>query len=191
VATNQDLNTAVSEGKFSRDLLYRLSEFTIMIPPLRERKEDVLHLANRFVKATNTELNKKVKGFSDTAMQILLDHGWPGNVRQLRAAVRRAVLQAENLISPQHLVIDGLNSAAKPDNPSAQDTPWEGLSLKEIIHSRTADLERRVLEWMIRKTRGNKAEAARLLQIDYKTIHSKIKQYGIRFHPEEHDDQKE
>jgi DNA-binding NtrC family response regulator len=191
VATNQDLNTAVSEGKFSRDLLYRLSEFTIMIPPLRERKEDVLHLANRFVKATNTELNKKVKGFSDTAMQILLDHGWPGNVRQLRAAVRRAVLQAENLIGPQHLVIDGLNSAAKPDNPSAQDTPWEGLSLKEIIHSRTADLERRVLEWMIRKTRGNKAEAARLLQIDYKTIHSKIKQYGIRFHPEEHDDQKE
>ena len=112
VATNQDLNTAVSEGKFSRDLLYRLSEFTIIIPPLRERKEDMLHLSNRFVKATNAELNKKVKGFSDSALQILLDHGWPGNVRQLRAAVRRAVLQAENLIGPEHLVLDGLNPAA-------------------------------------------------------------------------------
>jgi len=191
VASNRDLNTAVSEGKFSRDLLYRLSEFTIVIPPLRERKEDVLHLSSRFVKSTNAELNKKVKGFSDSALQILLDHRWPGNVRQLRAAVRRAVLQAEDLIRPEHLALDGLRTSAGPEIPTAEDSQWDGQSLKEIIRKNTALLERRVLEWTIRKTGGNKAEAARLLQIDYKTIHSKAKQYGIRFHPEDHDDQKE
>jgi len=151
----------------------------------------VLHLSSRFVKSTNAELNKKVKGFSDSALQILLDHRWPGNVRQLRAAVRRAVLQAEDLIRPEHLALDGLRTSAGPEIPTAEDSQWDGQSLKEIIRKNTALLERRVLEWTIRKTGGNKAEAARLLQIDYKTIHSKAKQYGIRFHPEDHDDQKE
>lgn len=191
VATNQDLNTAVSEGVFSRDLLYRLSEFTILIPSLRDRKEDILHLSNRFVKATNAELNKRVKGFSDSALQVLLEQRWPGNVRQLRAAVRRAVLHAEDLIQPEHLILDGSNPAAVPETPASQDSRWEGLSLKEIIRRSTVDLERRVLEWTIKKTKGNKAEAARLLQIDYKTIHSKVKQYGIKYNPEEHDDKKE
>lgn len=191
VATNQDLNTAVSQSKFSRDLLYRLSEFTILIPALRERKEDILHLSNRFVRATNAELNKEVRGFSDSALQILLEHRWPGNVRQLRAAVRRAVLQAENLIQPEHLVLDGLNPKAEAKISPAQDSQWDGLSLREIMRRNSVDLERRVLGWAIRKTKGNKAEAARLLHIDYKTIHSKVKQYGIKFHPEEHDDQKE
>ncbi len=190
VATNQDLNTAVSQGKFSRDLLYRLSEFTVLIPSLRERKEDILHLSNRFVRATNTELNKKIKGFSDSALQILLDHRWPGNVRQLRAAVRRAVLQAENLIQPEHLVLDGLKPIGPSETSSAEDSDWEGLPLKEIIRRTSVDLERRVLGWAIRKTRGNKAEAARLLQVDYKTMHSKVKQYGIKFYPEEQDGQK-
>jgi DNA-binding NtrC family response regulator len=191
VATNQDLNTAVSQSKFSRDLLYRLSEFTILIPALRERKEDILHLSNRFVRATNAELNKEVKGFSDSALQILLEHRWPGNVRQLRAAVRRAVLQAENLIQPEHLVLDGLNPTVEAKISPAQDSQWDGLSLREIMRRSSVDLERRVLEWAIRKTKGNKAEAARLLHIDYKTIHSKVKQYGIRFYPEEQDDKKE
>ncbi|MGB6064519.1 MAG: sigma-54 dependent transcriptional regulator [Desulfomonilaceae bacterium] len=191
VATNQDLNTAVSQEKFSRDLLYRLSEFTILIPSLRERKEDILHLSNRFVRATNAELNKKVKGFSDSTLQILLDHRWPGNVRQLRAAVRRAVLQAENLIQPEHLVLDGVKPVTAPACLPAEDSEWEGLPLREIIRRSSVDLERRVLGWAIRKTKGNKAEAARLLQVDYKTMHSKVKQYGIKFYPEEQDGQKE
>lgn len=191
VATNQDLNTAVSLGKFSRDLLYRLSEFTIPIPALRERKEDILHLSNRFVKATNAELNKKVKGLSDSALQVLFEQKWPGNVRQLRATIRRAVLQADDLIRPEHLVPDSSNHTTVPEVPPVQDAQWDGLSLKEIIHRSTVELERRVLQWVLRRTKGNKAEAARLLQIDYKTIHSKLKQYGIKYYPEEHDGQKE
>jgi DNA-binding NtrC family response regulator len=190
VATNQDLNIAVSLGRFSRDLLYRLSEFNVLIPPLRERKEDILHLSDRFIKATNTELNKKVKGLSDAALQILFEQKWPGNVRQLRATVRRAVLQAEDLIGPEHLIIDGSPPVCANIACSAG-TAWDGLTLKEIMRKSSEDLERRVLEWMLTRTKGNKAEAARLLQIDYKTIHSKLKQYCIKYHPEEQHGQKE
>ncbi len=190
VATNQDLNIAVSLGRFSRDLLYRLSEFNVLIPPLRERKEDILHLSDRFIKATNTELNKKVKGLSDAALQILFEQKWPGNVRQLRATVRRAVLQAEDLIGPEHLIIDGSPPVCANIACSAE-TAWDGLTLKEIMRKSSEDLERRVLEWMLTRTKGNKAEAARLLQIDYKTIHSKLKQYCIKYHPEEQHGQKE
>ncbi len=99
VATNEDLNAAVRRGTFSRDLFYRLSEFTILIPPLRDRKEDIEHLANRFLQATNTELNKNVPGFSDAGIQVLLNNDWPGNVRQLRSVVRSAVLRADDWIS--------------------------------------------------------------------------------------------
>ena len=111
VATNKDLNQDVAKGAFHRDLFYRLSEFTINIPPLRERKEDIVHLSNRFLKATNLELNKRVRGFSDSALKLLMEHHWPGNVRQIRSVIRRAVLQADNMIQPEHIVIEGTDSA--------------------------------------------------------------------------------
>jgi DNA-binding NtrC family response regulator len=191
VAANQDLNAAVSLGKFSRDLLYRLSEFTVCIPALRERRDDILHLATRFMKATNTELNKSVSGFTDPAIQMLFDQKWPGNVRQLRAAIRRAVLQADDVIRPEHLVLDSSAAPTRPSSSVPDVSSWDGQSLKEIMRKNTEDLERRILDWMLQKTKGNKAEAARLLHIDYKTIHSKLKQYGIKYHPEEEDGQKE
>jgi two-component system nitrogen regulation response regulator GlnG len=155
---------------------------------LRERKEDIIHLSDRFVKATNTELNKEVQGFSDSALHMLLEHDWPGNVRQLRAAVRRAVLQADDIIRPEHLVLKGVKPANNKEIPKVGVSEWEGLSLKEILRRNTVELETRVLKWAIQKAGGNKAEAARLLHIDYKTIHSKAKQYGIVFHAEEHDE---
>jgi len=191
VATNQDLGASVSQGKFSRDLYYRLSEFTIVIPPLRERKEDIVHLSNRFLRATNLELNKKVRGFSGPALEQLVRNPWPGNVRQLRSAVRRAVLQADNLIRPEHLspesptwdIDTGIYS--KPDESS-----WDGFSLREIVKRGTTELESRVLVWALRKAKGNKAEAARLLHVDYKTIHTKVKQYGISIYSEGDDEKK-
>ncbi|MFZ5867605.1 MAG: sigma-54-dependent transcriptional regulator [Thermodesulfobacteriota bacterium] len=192
VATNQDLNAAVSKGLFSRDLFYRLSEFTIIIPPLRERKEDVIHLSNRFLKATNLELNKKVRGISDSALQALLESQWPGNVRQLRSVIRRAVLLAEDLVQPDHLVFESSNPVACAETRSiVHDSAWDGLPLKEIVRRCTSEVERRVLTDVLRKTRGNKAEAARILQIDYKTIHSKVKQYGINLYAEDDDGKEE
>lgn len=180
VATNQDLLAKAYSASFSRDLFYRLAEFTIVIPPLRERQEDIMHLAKRFLKATNLELNKKVRGFSDSAFELLIEHPWPGNVRQLRSAVRRAVLEAENLIRPENLSLEHTKQEIDPGfRSNVNDPSLDGLSLKEIVKRSTVELERRVLARVLRKTSGNKAEAARLLQIDYKTMHTKLKQYGI------------
>ncbi|MGC8658900.1 MAG: sigma-54-dependent transcriptional regulator [Desulfomonilaceae bacterium] len=189
IATNKDLNTEVALGRFSRDLFYRLSEFTIVIPPIRERKEDIVFLAERFRVATNEELKKNVRGFSDEALNLIKSYPWPGNVRQLKAAIRRAVLQSDDWVSPESLVLGSdearLAPALTPEESCNDDGNWDGMSLKEIVQKTTADVESRVLAKALRKTGGNKAKAARLLQIDYKTIHSKIKQYGIKLYSEE------
>ncbi len=186
IATNKELNTEVVLERFSRDLFYRLSEFTIVIPPLRDRKEDIVYLAHRFLKETNEELNKDVKGFSESALESVRNYPWPGNVRELKTAIRRAVLQSQDWVTPNHLVLGSMPEAISTDvNEGRGEVAWSGLSLREIVQKTTADVESKVLAKVLRKTGGNKAKAARLLQIDYKTIHSKIKQYGIKLYPEE------
>ncbi|MEJ2717115.1 MAG: sigma-54 dependent transcriptional regulator [Deltaproteobacteria bacterium] len=179
VATNQDLNAAVKAGRFGRDLFYRLNEFAMVIPPLRQRTQDIPYLANRFLEATNRELDKQVKGFSDSALSALLTYKWPGNVRQLKSVVRRAVLKADEAIEREHLQFGDPAEVTPETQAEGKEFLWEGQSLKEIVRGSTIEIERRVLTQVLRKVGGNKAKAARLLQIDYKTIHSKVKQYGI------------
>jgi DNA-binding NtrC family response regulator len=181
VATNENLNAAVRSGSFSRDLFYRLSEFTIRIPPLRERREDTVHIANQFLLDTNQDLGKNVRGFSDAAQQVLLSYGWPGNVRQLKAAVRRAVLRARDFIEPSDLALDDSEVLVATDEPEEPEFPWvEGMSLKEIVRLNTSEVERRAIAQALRRAGGNKAQAARLLKIDYTTLHAKIKQYRLK-----------
>jgi len=150
---------------------------------LRERQEDILYLAKRFVDLTNLELQKNVKGLTQSAVDALLACDWPGNVRQLRSVIRRAVLLADDMITEQHMRIDCVSpKLTLPDpggNQEIQDTPGEGLPLKEIMQHRIVAIEREILVHVLRETGGNKAKAARLLHIDYKTIHSKVRQYGI------------
>jgi len=179
-ASNQDLDDLVASGAFRQDLFFRLSEFSIKIPPLRERKEDIPYLAKRFLDMTNLELNKSVRGFSESALEALFAYNWPGNVRQLRSTTRRAVLMANEMITRRHL---DLKSGAVPHltfTAKVQGTPWKDISLKEIVGRSTIDVEREVLVQVLRHTGGNKAKAARMLQIDYKTIHNKVKKYGIK-----------
>jgi two-component system nitrogen regulation response regulator GlnG len=181
-AGNQDLDAAMAAGRFRADLFYRLNEFRLQIPPLRQRKGDILHLAKRFLDLTNQELKKAVVGFSEPAIQALLDYPWPGNVRQLRSTIRRAVLLAGEVVAEHHLdILQEESKAWRRAGPPAraQATPASGLSLKEIVTQSTTAVEREVLLQTLRQTSGNKAKAARLLQVDYKTIQSKIKQYGI------------
>ena len=181
-AGNLDLDAAVAAGQFRADLFYRLSEFTLRIPPLRQRKEDILYLAKRFLDLTNQELKKAVLGFSEPAIQALLNYNWPGNVRQLRSTIRRAVLLARDVVTEQHLdILQDDHEAARgvPSPTQGSATPAAGLSLKTIVAQSTTAVEREVLLQTLRQTGGNKAKAARLLQVDYKTIQSKIKQYGI------------
>lgn len=179
VASNKDLESALGSGSFRRDLFYRLNEFTIKIPPLRERTEDIPYLAKMFLETTNTDLGKNVKGFSESAMKSLLAYRWPGNVRQLRSTIRRAVLLAEDIVTENHLDMHGVPGPGLPVAPQIEGVPWGDLSLKEIVRRNNIALERGVLTKVLQYTGGNKAKAARILNIDYKTIHTKIKQLGI------------
>jgi two-component system nitrogen regulation response regulator GlnG len=181
-AGNEDLDAAVAAGRLRADLFYRLNEFTLRIPPLRQRKEDLLYLAKRFLDLTNQELKKAVAGFSEPAIQALLNYPWPGNVRQLRSTIRRAVLLAGDVVTEHHLDILQGNSEASQRMASpvkAQVASATELSLKAIVAQSRTVVEREVLLQTLRQTGGNKAKAARLLQVDYKTIQSKIKHYGI------------
>jgi two-component system nitrogen regulation response regulator GlnG len=176
-ATNRDLGTA-SAGTFRQDLFFRINEFTITIPPLRDRKQDVLFLAKRFLDLTNHELSKTVRGLSDAAVERMVSYDWPGNVRELRSTIRRAVLLAETTIEDKHLALLG-TAAPLEGLAGLRGVPGSWPPLRELVHRATAVVERAALIEVLRKTGGNKAKAARILQIDYKTIHTKLKDYGI------------
>jgi DNA-binding NtrC family response regulator len=173
-ATNVSLETAVKEGKFRQDLFYRLAEFTIQVPPLRERGDDVLLLARRFREEATLELRRPVAAISEDACRVLRAHGWPGNVRELRNVIRQAVLLAPDSVieAPQ---IQGLLSAW--DAPL--DSTTGDRSLKEIADAAAADAEKRAIAEVLQKTNGNKSQAARILKVDYKTLHLKVKRYGL------------
>ena len=180
VASNQDLHELTISGSFRRDLFYRLNEFTIVVPPLRERKEDIPYLAKRFLDTANLELKKKVRGFSESALNGLFNYNWPGNVRQLRSTIRRAALLADDLITEKHLDLKRVPVPGLAFTPRVDGTPWKGLSLREIVEQSAAAVEREVLAQVLKNTGGNKAKAARLLKADYKTIHEKVKKLGVR-----------
>jgi two-component system nitrogen regulation response regulator GlnG len=191
VAGNQDLDAAVAAGRLRADLFYRLNEFTLRVPPLRERKEDLIFLAKRFLDLTNQELEKTVAGFSEPAIRTLLNYPWPGNVRQLRSTIRRAVLLAGEVVTEQHLDILQANNEAwrRAALPARAIGASAGeLSLKEIVARSTSVVEREVLSRALRQTGGNKSKAARLLRVDYKTIRSKIKFYGISSQEENYEE---
>jgi len=178
-ATNQDLASVVQAKRFRRDLYYRLNEFSIIVPPLRQRREDTIFLAKRFLDMTNEELKKRVKGFSDAALNVLLSYGWPGNVRELRNIIRQAVLMADNYIGPGHLGIPEAPDRLSPTQLESVGEVSSGVPLKEIVRRAVAQVEQEVITKVLRETSGNKAKAARILQVDYKTLHTKVKDYGI------------
>jgi DNA-binding NtrC family response regulator len=181
VATNQDLQGLAASGLFRRDLFYRLNEFTITVPPLRDRKEDIPYLAKRFLDIANLELNKMITGFSDIALDALLNYNWPGNVRQMRSTIRRATLVATDEITENDLNIKRAAIPGMVFTPKVEGIPWKNASMGEIVQKSTLAVEREVLTQALRYTGGNKAKAARLLQIDNKTIYTKVKKFGINF----------
>lgn len=187
VATNLDLQEMVSNNTFRKDLYYRLSEFTIYVPALRERKEDILYLAKRFLDMANIELKKMVTSFTDEAVEMLFSYNWPGNVRQLRSVIRRAALVAGETITANDLSIKKAFVPRLAFSLKVKGIPWKNASLHEIVKQSVSAVEREVLNEVLRFTGGNKAKAARLLQVDYKTIHTKIKKFGIQQNGETND----
>jgi two-component system nitrogen regulation response regulator GlnG len=193
-ASGHDLEGLCDGGSFRSDLYFRLNEYTIFVPPLRGRREDISYLAKRFLDIANIELSKSIEGFSPPAVELMLAYDWPGNVRQLRSAVRRAVLMAEDIVTEEHLglrpkAFELLAENALAGHASVPGLASGDLALREIVRSSTVHVERMAITHALRKTGGNKSKAARLLQVDYKTLYSKVKEYGIRIEGEQLHDQ--
>jgi transcriptional regulator with PAS, ATPase and Fis domain len=175
-ATNKNLREAVKEGAFRQDLYFRLNVIQIIIPPLRERTEDIVPLTAFFIEHYNRKFKRNIEGVTEGAAKLLLTHDWPGNVRELRNAIERAmILEESSLITPASLPI----AIVRPDSAtpaaaisSAVDIPSDGLSLE--------DNERSLLARALEKTNGNQTQAARLLRITRDTLRYKMKKFNLR-----------
>jgi two-component system nitrogen regulation response regulator GlnG len=176
-ATNAELEGGVKAGRFRADLYYRLSEFTITLPPLRNRREDITHLAQRFLDEVSMELRRPVRRVSDEAMAALLRHDWPGNVRELKNVIRKAALLASDVVTAEH--IPALSSSMPIPTRAAAEPGGEDLSLREVAELALVQAEREAIRHALEATKGNKSQAARLLRTDYTTLHAKMKRYAI------------
>lgn len=162
-ATNENLEEAVSEGRFREDLYHRINEFTIYMPKLSERGSDLFLFADLFIHHANEELNRSVEGFDSDAAELLASHSWPGNLRELNNVVKRAVLLTRgNKITTAELT--QAMGQIRTDN---------------VLQLHDEDTERQRIITALQQTNGNKAKAARLLGIDRKTIYNKIEKLGI------------
>ena len=164
-ATNEDLSQAVKEGNFREDLFHRLNEFSIEVPALRERNEDLMLFAEHFLDEANIELEKDVVGFSDEAIEAFHNYSWPGNLRELKNMVKRAVLLTQEPIIPLKVL---------PYEIAHNQRTEETYGLFRNKNEETLILD------ALEKANGNKSKAARILSIDRKTLYNKLKQYNIK-----------
>ena len=162
-ATNENLEEAVSEGRFREDLYHRINEFTIYMPKLSERGSDLFLFADLFIRHANEELNRNVEGFDSGAAEMLASHSWPGNLRELNNVVKRAVL----LTRGSQITTTELTQAMGQ------------IRTDNVLQLHDEDTERQRIITALQQTNGNKAKAARLLGVDRKTIYNKIEKLGI------------
>ncbi|MCU0304865.1 MAG: sigma-54 dependent transcriptional regulator [Thermoanaerobaculales bacterium] len=161
-ATNRDLRALVDDGSFRGDLYYRLAVISLEIPPLKDRREDIPPLVYHFIRQFNADGGYSVEGVRQDALDLLVDHGWPGNVRQLENVVERAViLRKAGLVQPSDL----------PPELAAAPLSGSGRSLEE--------LERAHILQLLEECGGNRSRVARILGISRRTVHRKLRQYGL------------
>mgnify|MGYP000514370557 CR=1 FL=1 len=164
-ATSRDLPVEIREGRFREDLFYRLCVVPIVLPPLRQRREDIPLLARYFLQKHGRRKGNRVRGFSDEAMEALIRHDWPGNVRELENAVERAIVLARGeLITPADLLYYG--PLLKPDSDTEPLCPLAHVEKEHIARA-------------LRHYAGNRTAAAKTLGIDRKTLWRKIQAYGL------------
>jgi PAS domain S-box-containing protein len=172
-ATNRNLREAVSGGHFRQDLYFRLNVIHIVIPALRERRDDILPLARFFVHHYNQKFKRRIEGISPDAANLLVGHDWPGNVRELRNAIERAMILEESpVITSASLPISLTEGSPDRTVAAAIAMPDTGLSL--------ADHERTLLAQALQKSGGNQTQAARLLHITRDTLRYKMKKFNLR-----------
>ena len=195
-ASNRDLEKAVREGQFRQDLYYRLAIIAIFIPPLRERKEDILPLVEFFIEHYNRRFKKAVRGITDETRRLLVSHDWPGNIRELRNAIERAmILEDEPLLRPVYLPFSvgqsgGLTAFEQTTSPSeASPTLPDGRSLPRLYipqgGTSLEEVEHTMVELAMRQAHGNQTHAAKLLDISRDTLRYKLKKFGLLHGDEE------
>jgi len=167
-ATNKDLEKAIGEGTFREDLYYRLNVFTIFVPPLRERKPDVMALSDYFLEKYTKEHGKNIKRISTPAIDMLMSYHWPGNVRELENAMERAVL-----------ICDGTVIHAHHLPPTLQTAEASGTVVRVSLSEAIASYEKDLIQDALKTTRGNCSRAARLLSSTERVLNYKVKKYAI------------
>lgn len=162
-ATNENLRMAIDRGEFREDLYHRINEFTVRIPDLKERKEDLLLFANHFLDLANSELGKEIIGFDPDTIQLFLSYPWPGNLRQMKNVIKYATLLATGRYITRAELPEELLDAPRAAN----------VRLKDETHEREKILQ------ALREAGNNKTKAAQLLGIDRKTLYNKLKNYQL------------
>lgn len=192
VASNEKLWTATQQGKFREDLYHRFNEFSIEIPPLRERKDDIMHFANHFLNITNQELEKSVKGFTPEVENAFINYVWYGNLRELRNVIKRSVLLSDgDMVELKSLPFEITNyekltelipdkqfsKNIMPNNQHANESASQNNQLN--LKSASIDAEYETILEALKQVNFNKSKAAKLMKIDRKTLYNKIKEYQM------------
>jgi len=167
-ATNKDLEKAIAAGDFREDLYYRLNVFAIFVPPLRERKPDILQLANHFLEKFSLQHGKNVKRIATPAIDMLMCYHWPGNVRELENAIERSLVVCNTQVLHAHHL-----------PPTLQTAEESGTAIDVSLEKATEAFEKDVLQDALKSARGNRAKAARLLSTTGRVFNYKVKKYGI------------
>jgi DNA-binding NtrC family response regulator len=190
-ASNRDLERAVREGQFRQDLYYRLAIISIFIPPLRERKEDILMLAEFFIERYNRKFKKTIRTIHDETRPLLMSYEWPGNVRELKNAMERAmILEEGTVLTPNYLpfnVVQPTSSLTAFESVSSSDAPAptlpNGRSLPRLSiptgGTSLEEVERTMVELSMKQSSGNQTQAARLLDISRDALRYKLKKFGL------------
>ena len=177
-ATNRDLEDEVMKGRFREDLYYRLNVIHIVMPPLRERAEEIPLLAKHFLEKYSEEMGKDIRKISSFAMDILKSYNFPGNIRELENIIERSVaLEASNIVLPDSLTLSSFKQTQvqrKPDSVAIT-LPPEGVDLDDIL----GQLEQDLLQQALAKTRGAKQKAADLLGISFRSFRYRLAKYGL------------
>lgn len=172
-ATNIDLEKAVADGRFRQDLYFRINVFPLRLPPLRDRKEDIILLAEYFMKKFSLEMNKRDISLSERAREKLLRYQWPGNIRELLNTIERALILCQaGVVGEKDIILP-----EKPF-PLVENFHFSG-TLKQVTARAVKGVERIKIEKVLRETGFNKTKAAATLEVSYKTLLDKIKEYGI------------
>ncbi len=178
-ASNIPLEALTKKGQFREDLYHRLNQFSISIPPLRKRLDDIEDLARHFLKSANREMTKNLEDFTKEALVLMKSYSWPGNIRELRNSVYRAALLADSEIRPEHLQLS-MTRNKYVERTLMDSSMGKNISLKKASRHAAGVLEKQLIEQTLKKCGNNRSLAAKRLKIDRKALYNKLKKYRIQ-----------